>query len=580
MITQKPVIERIEQMKNIKIIAPVKKPENFAKLKNLDCNTFYVYHHKFLKNNFEYIKEYINEAHRHNCEIYVNFKHNIGEDDIEEVKAFLKYLISTEINGILVNSYGLLELIKTIKLPFKVIVDSYLDIHNLAGIEFVNLFHPIDMINITEDIYLKNLSKIRKYTKQLLSIDTDNLPWCSEEIKKSKVVDAVIIKGKFATVEEIAQAIDLIERIIDKPKVFKNQKLPFKHVRKSFYQTNHFSGEMLSAEGKDFTFSGNIQNFNWEYKKTILKKNTDFSSLKIPKLNLKLASFEHIKMLKNYIKKNGFNPVYSIEYGEILSTTDLAKNSFNDILVKIKHFCLENNINLQLSTPRILIERDFDRVYEYVKLLCTNEPYPNSLIVNNIGYWWTVINDNDFEKLDIELGNGLNLLCSGSILCLANQRKVSTVDLSNIKDIKEIEKCIKKIKNKVPTRKLTVGGSIRVPSLGLCPLNNDSAIISRLSCKAPCHKGPFAVYDPSLQKKFPFTVDGFCRMHMFREEVLDLFKYINYLQKIGINEFVIDFNGLDAKLIPVLLNRFLNSIADQNYKPDKNFLNELYMIKQ
>jgi len=98
-----------------------------------------------------------------------------------------------------------------------------------------------------------------------------------------------------------------------------------------------------------------------------------------------------------------------------------------------------------------------------------------------------------------------------------------------------------------------------VPSLGLCPLNNDSAIISRLSCKAPCHKGEYALKDPSLKKIYPFTVDGFCRMHMFEDRILEKFDEVDELVKMGINELVFDFSALPAKLVPILLTNFLNS---------------------
>ena len=38
--------------------------------------------------------------------------------------------------------------------------------------------------------------------------------------------------------------LDVYKRqILDKPKLFKHQKLPFKHVRKSIYSTNHFLAE-------------------------------------------------------------------------------------------------------------------------------------------------------------------------------------------------------------------------------------------------------------------------------------------------------------------------------------------------
>ena len=291
----------------------------------------------------------------------------------------------------------------------------------------------------------------------------------------------------------------------------------------------------------------------------------------------RLNSLEQIKVLKNHIKTLGFNPVYGIEYGEILNTSDLSKSSFNQILDKVKDFCIESGIKLQLGTPRILTERDFDRVYDYVKQLFDYNP-PYSIIVNNIGFWWAILNDSDYASIPVELGIGLNLLSGASVNCLASKRNIEAVELSSFIDIKDAELCIKNIIDKVPFRKLTVGGSIRISCSGLCPLNNDSAVLSRLSCSAPCHKGNYAVVDKDREKVYTFTVDGFCRMHMFRDKILDLFKYTRQLQDIGVNEFVIDFSCLDTKLVPILINRFLNSLSDNNYKTDENFLDKLYYL--
>ena len=47
-------------------------------------------------------------------------------------------------------------------LPFKVIIDSYFDIHNLCAIEFMEMFHKIDRLIITEEMYIKNIEKIKK----------------------------------------------------------------------------------------------------------------------------------------------------------------------------------------------------------------------------------------------------------------------------------------------------------------------------------------------------------------------------------------------------------------------------------
>lgn len=545
-------------MKDITITAPVKKPEDIELFsKETNCRDYYVYYKKFLDNNFDYVKEFVDTAKKCKCNIYINFKHDITEENLPEIKKMLKFLKTAGIDGIFINSFAILEAIKVFKLPFKVIVDSYFDIHNLAGIDFINSFHKVDGVIITEEIYMKNIAKIKKYTKLPLAIDSDNLPWCAEDIKKTKAIDSVVIKGKFANSEEILEGIELVEKILEKPKLFKNQKLPFKHVRKSIYQTNHFSGEMVSAEGKDFKFSRNIHKFEWEVKPSKIIPNMEYK--KDYRINLRLSSLSHIKELDKYIKKIGTNPIYSIEYGEILSTCDLVNSSFSELITKVRKFCYKRDIKFQLSTPKILIERDFDRVYEYVKQLLLTEPVPDSLIINNIGYFWAFINDTDINHIPVEIGQGINLLNSLSIKCLNNVAPIDTVDFTSFKDMESVIKTIKKIKNEIPNRKYTIAGNKKVPSMGLCPLNNDSAIISRLSCKAPCHKGGFALKDPSLKKIFPFTCDGFCRMHMYEDTVMQDFSAVDMLADAGVNEFVFDFSALDAKYLPLLLNEYFQS---------------------
>ena len=562
-------------MKTQKIIAPINSIEDIALVSKTKCRHVYMSHHEFLdKSKHKLVNEYMDEARKYNVEFFINFKGLIDESEISKVKSLLNFLAKSSINGILVNSFDILELIKLKKQPFKVVIDSGMNIHNLAGIEFVNLFHPIENVNITEEVYLKNIVKIKKYTKYKLSIDADNLPWIAEDIIKSKAVDFIVIKGDFGHSDDLIDGVFLIEKILENPKIYKNQKLPFINNENSLYRTNHFSGEFLSAEGKVFKFAGNIQQFTWNFKRTRNLYRPKPS--KLPKINLRLTSMDQMKSLKKFIKNKKLNPIHSIEYGEIISTADLSKCSFNKLNEKMKKDCELYGIKLHLSTPRILIERDFDRVYEYVKLLLIQKPYPDSIVINNIGYWWALVNDSDLDRVSIELGQGLNLLNSASISCLSNQHKVDSIDLSNFTSIENISACVSRIKDQIATRKLTIAGCVRLPSLGLCPLNHDSAILSRLSCAAPCHKGNYAVLDPTIDKSFPIAVDGFCRMHLYRDKLLDLFRHIKTLQDIGINEFVIDCSGLSANLVTVLLNRLLNSLENEDYESDFNFVTDKY----
>ncbi|MFR1672728.1 MAG: U32 family peptidase, partial [Candidatus Gastranaerophilaceae bacterium] len=137
-------------MESIKIIAPVKKPEDIELFaKETGCRDYYVYYKKFLNNNFDYVTEFVNVAKQNGCHIYINFKHDIIEENLPEIKKMLRFLKTAGIDGILINSFAILEAIKVFNLPFKVIVDSYFDIHNLSGIDFVNNFHKVDEIIIT-----------------------------------------------------------------------------------------------------------------------------------------------------------------------------------------------------------------------------------------------------------------------------------------------------------------------------------------------------------------------------------------------------------------------------------------------
>ncbi len=549
-------------MKEIFVVSPVKTPESITEFcQKTNCREFYVYHHRFINNdNFEYVNEYIKAAHNANAKIYVNFKHSIDEEEVSKTKKFIEFLHTTKIDGIFVNSYGILEIIKTMDLPFKVIIDSYFDIHNLCGIEFMEMFHKIDRLIITEEIYLKNIEKIKKYAKIPLAIDTDNLPYFADDIIKSKAVSGVVIKGKFNSSEEILNAIKLIEKILAKPKMFKEQKLPFVHVRKSFYRTNHFSKEIQSAQGGDFKFANNIHKYEWKLKGTRLKVDFDYKTLKLPKMNLRIASLEQLKELEKFIEKLGFNPINSIEYGEVASTVDLYSKSFDDLVRVVKDFCKKHKIKLNLSTPRILIERDFDRVYELIRTLALEDLKPATIVVNNIGMLWAIINDSQLSETQIEIGGGINLLNSYSIKCLSNLHPIKAIDFSTLGDSENIVSCIKKTKRLISNKKMFIGGAKRVESIGLCPLNCDSAVVSRLSCSAPCHIGHWCMTDPLIERTFPIMVDGFCKMHMFEEEIIQNFDKIPYYLNLGINEFIIDFSSIHSPLVPKLLTNYLNTM--------------------
>ena len=93
-------------MKEISIVAPVKKPEDISEFsKSTSCRDYYVYYTKFLGGNFDYVKEFVEAAKNMNSRIFINFKHDIVEEELPEIKKFLKYLKTSGIAGIFINSY-------------------------------------------------------------------------------------------------------------------------------------------------------------------------------------------------------------------------------------------------------------------------------------------------------------------------------------------------------------------------------------------------------------------------------------------------------------------------------------------
>ena len=78
-------------MKDIYLVSPVKVPEDIEIIaKATKCRDFYVYYHKFLNDNFEYINEFIDVAKKNDCRIFVNFKHDILEEDLVQIKKMIK----------------------------------------------------------------------------------------------------------------------------------------------------------------------------------------------------------------------------------------------------------------------------------------------------------------------------------------------------------------------------------------------------------------------------------------------------------------------------------------------------------
>ena len=94
----------------LNIVSPVKSPDDIKLLfDKTSCRDFYVYYDRFFDGNFIYIYDFIQMAHKLDSRIFVNFKHDISENLQDEVKKFVEFLKTTQIDGIFVNSYTVLQ---------------------------------------------------------------------------------------------------------------------------------------------------------------------------------------------------------------------------------------------------------------------------------------------------------------------------------------------------------------------------------------------------------------------------------------------------------------------------------------
>ena len=191
-------------MKDIFIVSPVKTPDNIREFcKKTKCREFYVYHHRFINDNFEYIEEYIKAAHECNARIFVNFKHSIDEEEVSKTKKFIEFLHSTKIDGIFVNSYGILEIIKTMDLPFKV-NDYYIigvQLHWSTSLNTEGILKPENLTEGKESFADSELSDKLSTTTLLAEVDLKEMGAEESSDGSTLYIPPVSVEGAKANLE-------------------------------------------------------------------------------------------------------------------------------------------------------------------------------------------------------------------------------------------------------------------------------------------------------------------------------------------------------------------------------------------
>lgn len=571
----------LKAVNKTKLLVPVKNEDYIIPVKAAGADIIYTDYKYFLKDkklNKARLVKFIKVAHSVDLQLYIYFDHCVYENELAIIKNTIDDLTSINVDGIMVNDFSVLDLIKHKKmkpLKFDIHLDSGLNIHNIASYELLKPWKP-KSVNITEEIYLKNVSRIRKYTGGNVCITINEVIWLLN-YAIAWGIDLFKLSGNYDDINRLTELILLLKEIIqdihqgigmDNLKIEKVTKL-FDHSEpKRHYQVDHFTRTFKTISGNDFDFAGNIKLFNWNINEVVLKNycNEYNYDQNLPKLRVKLTRFDHLQAIEDFLRDYPDHKIDIIEYGEIIDPSDLAQYNYNDIINKVKSTCRKLNIGLYITTPKILIERDFETVLETIKFLCFKDPRPQGLVVNNIGLWKKIAKNSKFNDIKLELGPALDIYNSKVANIYHKLANVDGVNLPNTLTVEEVKSTTENLN--VKEKSFNVLGSLQLITSGLCPLNNDIAVVSRLQCKAPCQKSSYAVVDPANYEMFPMALDGFCRLHLVYSYVYDRLSDLNILHEAGLNNFIIDFTALPAEMIPSLLERYFSAISNpEDYKP-------------
>ncbi|MEW5819273.1 MAG: U32 family peptidase, partial [Cyanobacteriota bacterium] len=260
-----------------KLIVPINKEGMIIPAKSEGADILYVDFRNFVKNN-RFSKpsliKFIKVAQSLDIPIYLHFGEDIYEEELDLIEGIVNELSTVNVDGIMINDFSVLETIKNKKikqLRFKVHLDSGLNIHNIASYEILKKWKARS-VNITEEIYLKNVTRIKKYTGKNICINVNESMWMLH-YAVNWGIDLFKISGSYKDVPRICLLISLLKELISdtkRNKTFDNIKIeqvlnlldhskPQKH-----YRTDHFTKKFKDYSGNDFEFTGSIKVFNWK----------------------------------------------------------------------------------------------------------------------------------------------------------------------------------------------------------------------------------------------------------------------------------------------------------------------------
>lgn len=292
--------------------------------------------------------------------------------------------------------------------------------------------------------------------------------------------------------------------------------------------------ETIVFDGRQYDLKKCIVNFKENISRAdfVLKKITE---LKL-KTTIKISCLNQLKLTEKY---TGTNCIKAVEYGEISRTADLQKFNIIEIAEKIKDFCQKNNILFYYATPKILVERDYGRVYGDIKTLF-QKIRPDALVVNNLRFLKDVVKDTDYKEVKLHTGQGIQ--AESSVNFPIQKHNITAVDFSRISSINGLIRAVKE-QEYAEIKKYTVIGNRKICEREKCPLNDTKEKTSGLYCSAPCTRGAYALKNPETDEVYPFITDGFCLLHLYDCNIFDITGKTDLLKTVGINEFIADISS-------------------------------------
>ena len=106
------------------------------------------------------IVETIKYAHLNNVKVYVTVNILIFSDEIDDVLTFVKFLYENNVDGIIVQDFGLLYLVRKMYPSLKVVASTQMNVHNAQHAKLLKSL-GVERIVVAREISYSQIKRIK-----------------------------------------------------------------------------------------------------------------------------------------------------------------------------------------------------------------------------------------------------------------------------------------------------------------------------------------------------------------------------------------------------------------------------------